>query len=382
MDGQVLLQWVTPVILFGFAATFATVWRIERARVSALVIGASYAVAGLAFVLELAFSRVDGAAPALFVEDLLYLVGGALFAAGLAMRAGVRPPVSFFALWCGGAFAASVWLGLAGHDVARTQVVGLATAALFGAPLWLARGRFGRPADRVLWWLVVFLSGSVALSAGLLVEDVRADSLAYEEGLFLAAVSAIINVSSTTVAMTLLSAYALDMVGAQRAASQHDPLTGLFNRRGFEPCAEALVADGSGAAGGVVLVADLDRFKSVNDRYGHAAGDRVIRTLAETLRAALPADAVVARLGGEEFCAVLPGASMAVARMAAEGIRTALPAMPTLPEPVTASIGLAPFTGTYAATFALADAALYAAKAGGRDRVMCRYAEEAVAVGA
>lgn len=383
MDGQLLLQWVTPVILFGFATMFAVVWRLERRFVSAGVIGASYATAGLAFVLELVFSRVDGAAPALFVEDLLYLAGGALFASGVAMRAGCRPPVRAFAAVVAAAFAVSVACGLHGLDVARTQGMSFAMAGLFGSPLWLCRGHWRRPADRVLAALIVFLSGSVALSGALLVEDVRAEGLAYEQGLFSAAVSAIMNVSSTAVALTLLTAYALEMVGRFRTASHHDPLTGLLNRRGFEPRAEVLVRTGldTNEARGVVLVADLDRFKSVNDRFGHAVGDRVIRTLAATLRAGLPEDAPIARLGGEEFCAVLSRADMGVARMLAEGVRVALPAMPGLPAPVTASFGLAPFTRDYATTFALADAALYEAKAAGRDRVMCRYGDEAGRVG-
>ena len=125
-----------------------------------------------------------------------------------------------------------------------------------------------------------------------------------------------------------------------------DPLTGLPNRRAVEAQAPALIA--RCAAEGrplAALMLDLDAFKSVNDRHGHAAGDAVLRGAALRLQAALGPAGTLARLGGEEFLALLPGAGPAEARAAAERLRAAIAAAPLAAPPgpiaVTVSIGAA-----------------------------------------
>lgn len=103
-----------------------------------------------------------------------------------------------------------------------------------------------------------------------------------------------------------------------RSAAERDALTGLLNRRGFMKQASPVCQKG-GVVG--LMIFDLDRFKLVNDRFGHAAGDRVLMVFAEVLRLDLgPAD-VVGRIGGEEFVALLPGVRPNVARQSAERIQ-------------------------------------------------------------
>jgi two-component system cell cycle response regulator len=147
----------------------------------------------------------------------------------------------------------------------------------------------------------------------------------------------------------------------------------------------AMGATDSQANLGAVLVIDLDHFKSVNDRYGHNAGDDVLVDLSRRLRASLRKSDLLSRYGGEEFVVLLPGADLAVARMIAERIGQAVQGQPCLQAldgvgvRVTASIGVGLIRPPQPEqspeqfardTVAAADAALRAAKMGGRNRIM------------
>lgn len=156
-----------------------------------------------------------------------------------------------------------------------------------------------------------------------------------------------------------------------------DALTGLPNRRALEE--ELSRAAARALRGGSplsALVLDVDRFKQVNDRHGHAAGDAVLAAVAARAAGALRAGDVMARIGGEEFAVLLPGADLARAAEAAERIRAAIAAEPIaaggLALDVTASIGcaaLSPGEAEGSALLARADAKLYEAKSAGRNRV-------------
>lgn len=158
-----------------------------------------------------------------------------------------------------------------------------------------------------------------------------------------------------------------------RRLAQVDPLTGALNRRGFD---DAFTDDVWARTDVLSLVAaDIDRFKHVNDRWGHATGDRVLQAVTATLASVVRrADAVV-RLGGEEFVLALTGADLAAATHVAERARAAVEAQPIMaddgPISVTASFGVAQRRDgeSRAELLSRADAALYRAKDAGRNRV-------------
>ena len=155
-----------------------------------------------------------------------------------------------------------------------------------------------------------------------------------------------------------------------------DPLTGLYNQRYLRRHLAGLVENGQGRQMSVLMV-DVDFFKKVNDQYGHATGDQALRLIADTLRANTRVFDSLARYGGEEFVVVMPGADREDAVMAAERLRSAVEAAdfagPSGQRVVlTVSVGVGCATGAPVTPDALlhaADTALYAAKAGGRNRV-------------
>ncbi|MEV4411501.1 GGDEF domain-containing protein [Catellatospora sp. NPDC049609] len=156
-----------------------------------------------------------------------------------------------------------------------------------------------------------------------------------------------------------------------------DPLTGLHNRRLFRTSLARGItrAERRGTPFSLIIL-DLDHFKSINDRYGHLAGDAVLRQVGELLQRELRADDVAARLGGEEFGVVLPDAGRDAAVVIAERLRAVIARSETVYQEhrltVTASFGVVcyPEHGQSAGELAeRADHALYAAKRAGRDRV-------------
>lgn len=157
-------------------------------------------------------------------------------------------------------------------------------------------------------------------------------------------------------------------------AAMTDPLTGVANRRAFDAALTSALDD---AADGprVIAIFDLDHFKAVNDRYGHAAGDCVLNEFADVLRSTVRSGDLVARLGGEEFAAVIRG-DLDAARKVCERIRKRVEDMQVYIEDgvsvrVTVSAGIAPIApfGSAIEALAAADGALYRAKAEGRNRL-------------
>ncbi len=156
----------------------------------------------------------------------------------------------------------------------------------------------------------------------------------------------------------------------------HDPLTGLANRVLFERVLDRELAKAEERGGGVaVLMVDIDHFKRVNDTYGHAVGDIVLRQLAQVMQATLRRADLPARLGGEEFGVILPMYGKVDPLTAAEKLRQAVErevfGEPGEPLRVTISIGcaMAHSRETQAHLLAEADKALYKAKGDGRNRV-------------
>ncbi len=181
-------------------------------------------------------------------------------------------------------------------------------------------------------------------------------------------------------------------VGESRALARqlswqasHDALTGLSNRHDFEWRLQALVEDaGRAGKGHALLYIDLDQFKVVNDTCGHVAGDEMLRQVAAILQSCLRATDTLARLGGDEFGALLERCTLDQAEAVAEKLRVALAGYRFVWEgqtfAVRASIGVATIDAqseNAAAVLAAADAACFAAKEGGRNRIQTYHRDDA-----
>jgi len=176
------------------------------------------------------------------------------------------------------------------------------------------------------------------------------------------------------------AAVALDnarLHGIVKRQAVTDELTGLANRRSFRESldTELLRAErfGSGLA---LIVADLDDFKDVNDRFGHQAGDEVLRAFSEVLQGRIRGIDLAARLGGEEFAILLPETDALGAEALAENLRMAVAELAVAvgvdEVRITASFGVAAFPESHSADelMTAADLALYSAKRHGKDRVV------------
>jgi diguanylate cyclase (GGDEF)-like protein len=152
-----------------------------------------------------------------------------------------------------------------------------------------------------------------------------------------------------------------------------DQLTGLLNRHALLPRFDEITQQARLTHQHVCLVlADLDGFKAVNDRYGHDRGDAVLQDVAYEMRKQLRSFELIYRLGGEEFLIVLPGVDLETGRALAERLRGAVEEAQPAGVPVTLSLGVSAAQGAqvdYDTLFRTADAALYQAKHAGRNRV-------------
>jgi diguanylate cyclase (GGDEF)-like protein len=193
----------------------------------------------------------------------------------------------------------------------------------------------------------------------------------------------VIHAFNTLCALALMSILAATyyrlVVGAEaglKNMASTDALTGLMNRRSLLEGAH-WASQGRRAVAMTVLMADIDHFKSVNDQHGHEAGDQALRAVAKAMSQGLRQGDMLARWGGEEFLMLLPGNDLSAARMVAERLRALVQEAafrlseqgPLLPLSVSLGVGLWEPDEDLDSAIARVDAALYQAKAHGRNRV-------------
>src|SRR4051794_6308 len=264
------------------------------------------------------------------------------------------------------------WLWIAAAWGALPLLLGGAVIASGGPTspvlMWFALPAVTLGARFDPWGMVV---GTVYLLAVFLISTVAVDPASAS-----AHSQALVATVALVLSTVILSGALVESDRAHRRRSTLDPLTGLFNRNALEQRLAEL--DGSpcddrkGGQSHALLLCDLDHFKRVNDQLGHAAGDAVLRDVANTMRSVLRAGDSIYRIGGEEILVVLPGASEKDAVTVAERLRQAVRKRRPVGVGVTISIGAAvtkPTTVNTDDLVARADAALYSAKANGRDAV-------------
>ncbi|HWK94739.1 MAG TPA: GGDEF domain-containing protein [Pseudolabrys sp.] len=311
------------------------------------------------------------------LANALVLIGLGLVWVGARQFEGRRPRPAMIAI------APLIWfvacaIPAIGSDINARTVIASALAAslafVSGCEIW--RGRAEPLLSR--WPTVVTLF----IYAALMFARVPVTLLVPQpKGAYLLTASLLYPLLAfSTLLFVVVLAFLLLNMTKERSELRHktaalvDPLTGVANRRAFLAGGEQLSlqghSDGSALA---VLLFDLDHFKAINDRFGHAAGDAVLTTFAQTAARTLGPKALFGRIGGEEFGAVLRVMHLGEALAHAEQVRRAFAAAAPADDVVpTVSIGVAlenETDRTLATLMAAADHALYRAKAKGRNRV-------------
>lgn len=234
------------------------------------------------------------------------------------------------------------------------------------------RGRYMLFAAFVGLGLILLLR-AIGIGMGWIDLRLAGDRALWQGLIFLAAICSEISIALGFVYMTLEQAERRSFELAMK-----DMLTGLSNRRAISDELHAAVARAQRAGHLLsVLLLDIDHFKSFNDGYGHQAGDAVLRAVAQTLHSRLRAQDLIGRFGGEEFLLVLPDTGLEGALVLAEALRAAVEATPTQwgAQRIAATLSIGVHGGlitgidTADGLVAAADAAMYRAKQGGRNRV-------------
>jgi diguanylate cyclase (GGDEF)-like protein len=371
---------LNPAISAIFAGGFFLLWRHQRERPYIRVLAISYLAGVVGFLMQ-CVSLPIGDYTAKLISNAFFLVTGYTLAAGVVGRFGRRPPHLALSLVCAVGLSVLAWFLLVEPDLTwRIFSINFALAAIcfiIVAELRVAPRKIF--VDQVL--MVAFLIDGLSFVVRPPWIIAVAGAPGTEGDIFMSPYWISTSVThaffSVLIAICLITGIALDVIGKLQSDASSDPLSGLLNRRGFEERGrEVLERAAAGGMPATLVLADLDRFKDINDNWGHACGDRVIAAFAGLLRDAAGKEGIAGRIGGEEFAVILPGNGLASARLFAEGVRTSLAvvSVPGMPggTPVTASFGVVErIAGESLSTLLIrADVALYDAKHGGRDRVV------------
>ncbi len=301
---------------------------------------------------------------------------------GIRLFIGNTVPYTIYAVLLAAVLGGS-WIGLDPHAASIRVGVVCAVQAILSAGMVVDLYRFAGATMKLrLPWLLplpALISGLIYVERCLravLTVGAANTQIAVASGFNVASAFAYVAVTLSFHAM-LLSLVLMRLIADLRRISRHDSLTGLLNRRALEE--ELLLQVQRSLRGRVpfcVLMLDADHFKRINDRLGHGVGDMALKHLASLMRTQMRSIDTLGRIGGEEFVVILPGLQEDAAVQAAERLRALISntPLPSATEPVAMSIsvGVAQWDGHPEETTRLlmrADAALYEAKQGGRDRV-------------
>jgi diguanylate cyclase (GGDEF)-like protein len=352
-------------------------WRREQNSNALLWWGAAYVLAALSFALVSARGRIPDVISIELGNSALLLGYTFLIAGTRAFNGRETPPTVFL-------IAPLIWLTamripvVQGDIALRIIIITLCQCGLMGYVIYEFWRERAEPLLSRCPTIIVLVSHLVVL--GLRLPAALLTPMATTADFFRSPTFAVM--VFLTVLYTITFAFLLLSMVKERGELRHktaaliDPLTGLANRRAFLGDAEHFMAHGPQHGESLtVMLADLDRFKAVNDQFGHAVGDRVLQIFAETITRALRASDLSGRLGGEEFAFLMPRTNATEAQRIAERIRIqfAEAARKVGGDAVNATVSVGVATAAapahLSALIAAADDALYRAKAEGRNRV-------------
>ncbi len=315
-----------------------------------------------------------GRLPLLAVNAVGFVACGMVWNASRVFH-GRKPNLPGLVLGAMAWVAAGVTLAPEAAELRMTIGAGIVAvyAALTASELWTERRRTLQRRWPAI--VVPVLHGLVLMLPILLGDFLRPQDAAFDGSIWLKVFSVELVLYAVGTVFVIFMLVSERAVTVHKTAASMDPLTGMFNRRGFSE-ASARVIEREAHAGRpvTVLIFDIDHFKSINDRFGHPAGDEILKLFSAIVINTLRITDLSGRIGGEEFAALLP-CSLEEGVLAAERVRETFAASGIAvdegPVDTTVSIGVAggPAGTELEVLLASADTALYQAKRGGRNRV-------------
>jgi len=376
LTANLTYQWLGPVIFVSAGVAFLLLYSHDRNQLSALRLAGAYFLSLIGFMAVMLVDEVTH--PGFQSITVMSLFSGHfLLVWGVASLLGQRFPRLLFGSAVLVVSGVIIYANLASSpfSLKYMAVCGfIITIALICSQLvWRARSH---RVDIVV--AAVFLAQAVVtlnriVQVHLSDLDLSTRS-AFKSSHFASSMQTENAIFAIVIGLALFARYSVTLVMRLNRLAETDPLTGLYNRRAFEAKVPAMRTASAPLPTGLIIC-DIDHFKRVNDTYGHDVGDTVLKTVARLLRDVAGDGAICARLGGEEFCILLPESNGEMTRLTAARLRVAIEMQQLVScgrkFGLTASFGyceLAPADDLRAA-MARVDAAVYRAKDDGRNLV-------------
>ncbi|HEU0230653.1 MAG TPA: GGDEF domain-containing protein [Burkholderiaceae bacterium] len=372
-----------PAIIVIFSMIFVGVWAVSgRSRHYLLLFAATFCLFAAGVTCRIIRLPASTEANAM-TTAALYLASAILMVKGAATRYRIRLNTTLLVML---AITLLVIIGYfveVRHDlILRMYILNLGVAALLFVPIkpwWGLSGQ--RPVDWMLFWVYTAFTFSFIPRMLLYTTSISQTSQrTFTQSPIWVALELVALISIMVLGLAVLAAAVVDLVDDLQKERNLDGLTQLHNRRSFEEHCLILVTERRHRPISMMMC-DIDYFKSINDRYGHNAGDIVLQEFGRILLECVRFDDFAARVGGEEFAVLLPDTTLEGATQFADRVRTRLSQTPFTVKPltdtahvtqlVTASFGVVQREKNEPLTDLLlrADATLYAAKSNGRNNV-------------
>ncbi|MGB3899116.1 MAG: GGDEF domain-containing protein [Mesorhizobium sp.] len=381
MTGAAFILAINMAVAGLLAAAFMTIAVYDVRRVSARWMAVGYLLGTAYFIIEFSIPAFSNAIPVVVVAFAVMLAGIVAFNIAIAHKYDVAPPWRLMlGLFIAATIVVSLVQDLPRHSLARMMAYQLPYALMTFLAIGIIRSSPLKRQHLDSLLMVLLAATGLQFAAKPFIAQALggwgASPQAYVESSYASVSQALGAVFLVAIALLLLVMIVRDVLADATNKSETDALSGLMNRRGFEYHARDALR--SAVRHGVpvsLVIADLDHFKTINDGFGHACGDHVIKVFAGLLHETASDSHIAGRIGGEEFAILLSGSNLAAARLLAEGTRAAFSALPIVGLPAdrrcTASFGVAELRpeGDFDTLMRRADQALYDAKKAGRDCV-------------
>ncbi|WP_300379176.1 GGDEF domain-containing protein [Henriciella sp.] len=387
MDSGAFLGLIVPAVAGCMCAIFLCFWHYNRQDKAALLFSVAFLMCTSGFVLNHFILAKDSLANGI-VHNAFYVVGVYLLAVGISTAFHRTVPRKMLAALAIASVGAAAWLtlahqGLSSERIITTNMIHGIMFIILTFSIWgIWRKNWTGTAVYASLWLCIL---NLMFVSPVTVLDINVTAEGFFDTVYWRSMNAITILSALALGGSLIAVCAMQQLNALRHDAENDYLTGLKTRRAFEESARTYCASRSGEVAASIILMDIDHFKVFNDEYGHTMGDAVISAFGRFLSQQTRKADLAGRVGGEEFCLLLPGTGTTGARQLATRLKDELSGLtvPGLPETarISASFGVAELGAAtmFDEVYTVADAALYAAKSRGRDRVVC--AEQPVDAG-